>query len=69
MTPGGTCQGSRWRAPSWGEGPRASDFLVSSKCSSAEEMVGKVGQDYRGKTDGRLRIDVNTFSFISVNVK
>lgn len=38
-----------------GRRARASDLLVSSKCSSAEEMFWKVGQDYRGKTDGQLR--------------
>lgn len=32
-------------------------------------MLGKVGQDYRGKTDGRFRLDLQTCSLISMNVK
>lgn len=57
------------RARSRGECARAYDFFASSKRRSAEEMLGKVGQDYRGKADGRFRLDLQTFSLMSMHVK
>lgn len=32
-------------------------------------MLGKLGQDYRGKTNGRFTLNLQTFSLISMNVK